>query len=102
MRAPKFDIAWPGAPLALLSAMLFGASTPFAKLLIGRIDPWMLAGLLYAASGIGLLALLAVRRVLGSSPGEAPLRRGDLPWLAGVILFGGVAGPVLLMLGLAA
>jgi len=28
-----------GIPLALLSAVLFGASTPFAKLLLGSIDP---------------------------------------------------------------
>ncbi len=102
MRAPPIHLAWPGAPLALASAALFGASTPFAKLLIGRIDPWLLAGLLYAASGFGLLAFALVRRSLGVPTGEAPLRRSDLPWLAGVILFGGVAGPVLLMLGLAA
>lgn len=102
MTAPHFHMAWPGAPLALASAALFGASTPFAKLLLGRIDPWMLAGLLYAASGLGLLALMAFRRGLGGASGEAPLRRADLPWLAGVILTGGVAGPVLLMLGLTA
>src|SRR6185503_15825635 len=102
MRGANIHIAWPGAPLALMSAALFGASTPFAKLLIGRIDPWMLAGLLYAASGFGLLALTALRRSVNLRPSEAPLRRADLPWLAGVVLFGGVAGPVLLMLGLAA
>src|SRR5439155_26984435 len=33
---------------------------------------------------------------------EAPLRRGDLPWLALIVLSGGVVAPVLLMLGLAA
>ena len=41
-------------------------------------------------------------RVRGGAPAEAPLRRADLPWLALVVLSGGVAGPVLLMLGLAA
>lgn len=101
-RMRTLHIAGPGALLALASAALFGAGTPFAKLLIGRIDPWMLAGLLYAASGLGLLAFALVRRGLGVPPAEAPLRRADLPWLTGVILFGGVAGPVLLMLGLAA
>ena len=101
-RMRALHLAWPGAPLALVSAALFGASTPFAKLLIGRIDPWMLAGLLYAASGMGLLVLALVRGGLGARAGEAPLRRADLPWLAGVILCGGVAGPILLMLGLAA
>ncbi len=88
-------IAWPGAPLALASAVLFGASTPVAKLLLGGVSPWVLAGLLYLGSGLGLAALRLVRR-----PAEAPLRRSDLPWLAAVVLTGGVIGPGLLMVGL--
>ena len=48
-------ITWPGAALALASAILFGASTPIAKLLLGDgVSPWLLAGLLYLGSGIGL------------------------------------------------
>ncbi len=35
---------WPGVPLALASAALFGASTPFAKLLLGAVDPRLMAG----------------------------------------------------------
>ncbi len=36
-----------GIGLAVGSAALFGASTPFAKLLLGGgLDPWLLAGLL--------------------------------------------------------
>ena len=47
-------ITWPGAALALASAILFGASTPIAKLLLGDgVSPWLLAGLLYLGSGIG-------------------------------------------------
>jgi drug/metabolite transporter (DMT)-like permease len=42
---------WPGVPLALLSAVLFGASAPFAKLLLGAVSPQMLAGLLYLGAG---------------------------------------------------
>ncbi len=91
-----------GAALAIASAVLFGASTPFAKLLIGGgVDPWLLAGLLYLGSGAGLGIVHLGRRALGIAPAEAPLRRGDLPWLALVVLSGGVIGPVLLMLGLA-
>ncbi|TAL27575.1 MAG: DMT family transporter [Alphaproteobacteria bacterium] len=92
---------WPGVPLALGSAALFGASTPLAKLLIGSIDPWMLAGLLYLGAGIGLAVYSRIKRIIGVKTGEAPLRKADAPWLLLVILFGGVAGPVLLMLGLA-
>jgi drug/metabolite transporter (DMT)-like permease len=85
---------------ALLSALLFAAAAPAAKLLVGVVDPWLLAGLFYAGSGVGLAAVRLVgrgRRVRA----EAPIARGDIPWLAGAILFGGVVGPVLLMVGLA-
>ncbi|MBL8830990.1 MAG: DMT family transporter, partial [Rhodospirillales bacterium] len=76
---------------------LFGLSTPFAKLLVGSVDPWLLAGILYSGAGAGLLAF----RLAAPSAGEAKIVRADLPWLALSVISGGVAGPVLLMLGLA-
>ena len=91
----------PGAALALASAALFGASTPLAKLLLGSVDPWLLAGLLYLGSGIGLALLHGGRIAIRVPPTEAPLRRADLPWLTAVVLCGGGIGPVLLMVGLA-
>ena len=91
----------PGAALALASAALFGASTPLAKLLLGSVDPWLLAGLLYLGSGIGLALLHGGRIAIRVPPTEAPLRRADLPWLAAIVLCGGGIGPVLLMVGLA-
>jgi drug/metabolite transporter (DMT)-like permease len=90
-----------GIPLALLSAVLFGASTPFAKLLLGSVDPWMMAGLLYLGAGVGLALVHLSRATLKLPDTEAPLRLADLPWLALVILAGGLGGPLLLMLGLA-
>ena len=91
------------APLiALAAAALFGVSTPLAKLLIGDVSPWLLAGLLYLGSGLGLTVLYLFRRASSSGgSGEASLTRSDLPWLAGTILFGGILGPVLLLYGLA-
>ena len=95
-------IAWPGAPMALASAALFGASTPLAKLLLGDgVDPWLLAGLLYLGSGLGLGLTYLARGLVGMPAAEAPLRRADAPWLVLVVLTGGVVGPLLLMLGLA-
>ena len=94
--------AWPGAPLALASAVLFGISTPVAKLLLGDgVSPWLLAGLLYLGSGIGLGLVHLVSHIGRRAPKEAPLRRSDLPWLLSVVLTGGVIGPALLMYGLA-
>lgn len=88
--------------LAMASAALFGASTPMAKLLLGGgVDPWLLAGLLYAGSGLGLGVFYLARHLRGQPVGEAQLQRGDLPWLGLVVLSGGIMGPVLLMAGLA-
>ena len=90
-----------GPALALLSAALFGASTPLAKALLGQgVDPGLLAGLLYLASGLGLALLFLGTRLARRAPTEAPLRRSDLPVLGLVVLFGGILGPVLLMQGL--
>lgn len=94
------SLIWPGAAFAIASALLFGASTPLAKLLLGGINPWLLAGLLYLGSGIGLAIVHLCRRAVGIPTSEAPLRRANLPWLALVILSGGVVAPVLLMIGL--
>jgi drug/metabolite transporter (DMT)-like permease len=87
--------------MALASAVLFGATAPFAKVLLGAIDPQLLAGLLYLGAGAGLAAVHAGRAALGIPAPEAPLRTPDVPWLTVVVLFGGVIGPLLLMLGLA-
>ena len=78
----------------MIAALLFGASTPLAKLLLRDISPLLLAGLLYAGSGLGLLLVLLMRGRL-RRPGRA-----DLGWWAGAILAGGVVAPVLLLLGL--
>src|SRR5256885_8238267 len=85
---------------ALLSAVLFGASTPLAKLLVGAMTPLVLAGVLYLGSGIGLGAWLALRRIL--RPDRAPrFARGDWRWLVAANAAGGLAGPAVLLYGLA-
>jgi drug/metabolite transporter (DMT)-like permease len=90
-----------GPAIALASAILFGASTPLAKLLLGDgLDAGLLAGLLYLGSGLGLSTVLLGRKLSGATITEAPLRRADLPWLGLVVLFGGLLGPLLLMIGL--
>ena len=60
---------------ALLAAALFGASTPFAKLLLGEVSPWLLAGLLYLGSGFGLV-LVRLLRDRGWKPSGTTHPRG--------------------------
>lgn len=100
MTKGKLSHLWPGVPLALASALAFGASTPLSKFLLASIDPQLLAGLLYLGAGIGLSIVHLARSALRIPAQDAPLRKSDMPWLAAVVLFGGIIGPVLLMLGL--
>ncbi|KWE85270.1 hypothetical protein WL80_02055 [Burkholderia ubonensis] len=90
--------------VALTAAALFGAATPLAKALLGAMSPLMVAGLFYLGSGIGLGAGIVIRRLrrpaAHADTGHA-LKKSELPWLAGAIAAGGIAGPALLMLGLA-
>jgi drug/metabolite transporter (DMT)-like permease len=88
-------LSQPGVAAALVAAALFGAGTPLAKLLLADVSPWMLAALLYLGSGLGL----ALWRTMRGAP-KVTLPPGDRPWLAGAVLAGGAAGPVLLMFGL--
>src|SRR5207302_4669223 len=81
---------------ALGAAALFGVSVPLAKRLAPDVGPLMLAALLYLGAGLSLAALRAVRR----QAAEAPLRRADLPALAGLVLAGGAVAPALLLFGL--
>jgi drug/metabolite transporter (DMT)-like permease len=83
---------------AILAAALFGASVPFAKILLGEIQPLLLAGLLYLGSGLGLMVVHFARDRTRNA--EASLARLDTYWLAGAVLCGGILAPALLMIGL--
>ena len=89
-------MARPGVLPALGAALLFGAGTPLAKRLLQGSDPWVLAGLLYLGSGVGL----GTWRLLRRAP-RVRLAAVEMLWFAAAVGFGGVLGPVLLMRGLA-
>ena len=78
----------PGVLAALGSAFLFGAGTPLAKWLLAQVSPWMLAGLLYLGSGIGLGVY---RQLRGAS--RPRLNPGEMRWLMAAVLCGGGLAP---------
>jgi len=90
-------IAWRdhGVLAALGAALLFGAGTPVAKLLLGPVSPWLLAALLYVGSGIGLAVIRAFRH-----DEAVQLQSGEIKWLFAAVVTGGMIGPALLMWGL--
>jgi drug/metabolite transporter (DMT)-like permease len=88
-----------GGALGLTAAALFGASAPLAKLLLPVVHPLLLSALLYLGSGLAL----SLYEGLGGRrrSREARLRRADLPLVAGIVGLGGIAGPILMLNGLA-
>ncbi|HEX7541136.1 MAG TPA: EamA family transporter [Anaerolineales bacterium] len=86
---------------ALFAAVLFGASAPLSKLLLGEVQPVPLAAFLYLGSGTGAFLMLLFQRLRsGGRTVDAHLSRGDLPWLGGALLAGGIGAPIILLLGL--
>jgi len=84
-----------GVICGLLAAVTFGASAPFAKQLVAHADPELLAGLLYLGAALVLVLAGSSRR-----RGEPGLRRTDVPTMTAVVVAGGVAAPVLMLVGL--
>ena len=83
-----------GLILALAAAALFGASAPAGKELLESFEPLQLAGLLYlgAAIATGPAIVIDRRRVR--------LDRLNGLRLAGVVVLGGIIGPILLLTAL--
>ena len=69
------------------------------KFFVGHTDPITLASLFYLGSGTGMLILIIAGHIIrrGRPGNEAPLTRSDVPYLAGMSIFGGVIAPVILM-----
>ncbi len=94
-------IAFPGlireravpALWCLAAAAIFGASTPLSKGLLRSLGPFSLAGLLYLGAAAAVVPFARGK----SSGARRPEDRGRL---AGVVVAGGVLGPVFLLIGL--
>jgi drug/metabolite transporter (DMT)-like permease len=84
---------------ALLAALFFGASAPISKLLLGDVAPILMAAFLYLGSGTGI-SLVKLSQRFTSSQKEAGIKSPDVRWLAGAIVSGGIAAPIVLMISL--
>jgi drug/metabolite transporter (DMT)-like permease len=83
-----------GAFLALLAALLFGASTPLVQRVGIGVSAWMTAAMLYTGAAVAGLLLRS------GTYKEAALRRRHWPHLLLMALCGAVIGPVALAWGL--
>jgi len=82
----------------LLSGFLFGIATPFSKLLLGGLNSFQLAGLLYLGAGLAMLPFILRK----DSQIKMLFKSGNKTKTLGIIFFGGFLGPLLLLIGLKA
>lgn len=83
----------------MLAAVLYAVNSPLSKLLLDRVQPTVMAALLYLGAGLGLAVVGGIRKLIGRGGNERPLNRTDLPYIIGMIVLD-IAAPVLLMFGL--
>lgn len=87
--------------MALLSALFFGMSTPLSKMMLSQLPPFKLAGLLYLGGAIGVLPFV-IRGLFvgGKRPESSGQGKNNSLYIVGAVLFGGILGPVFLLIGL--
>ncbi len=85
--------------MAILAAALYAISFPFSKLLLSRIQPVLMAALLYLGAGLGMGLLGLVRRGRGGTPKAERLTRRELPSVLAMVALD-IAASILLMNGL--
>jgi drug/metabolite transporter (DMT)-like permease len=84
---------------AIAAAALYAINIPFSKLLLGYMDPTMLASFLYLGAGFGLLIYGIAMKATGKAIGAEPLTRRELPYTIAMVILDIIA-PILLMLGI--
>jgi len=83
--------------IGLLAGLLFGVATPLSKILLSQLNSFQLAGLLYLGAALAFLPFVIKNRKIEF---RALRQTGKKMYLGGVILFGGILGPLFLMIGL--
>lgn len=89
---------------AVLAAALYAISTPVSKVLLQVVPPTMVAAFLYLGAGIGVGAMMIIRRerkrIIGKHyKTEERLHRRDIPFVVAMVALD-IAAPILMMYGL--
>ncbi len=82
--------------IGLISAAAFGVATPLSKMFVQEMNPFLLAGLFYLGAGIGLIPF----GIVGLKDISAVRLSSNYRLLGGMVLFGGILGPVFLLMAI--
>ena len=93
------DVKYFAIAMGLAAGILFGIATPVSKILLEEMNSFQLAGLLYLGAAIAFLpyVLRNWKRELGWIRATSQKKA-----IVGIVVFGGLLGPLFLLLGLKA
>ncbi|MDO9577270.1 MAG: DMT family transporter [Candidatus Cloacimonadales bacterium] len=83
--------------IGLLAGLLFGVATPFSKIILSQLNSFQLAGLLYLGAAFVFVPFIIKNRKVEL---KALQHSSKKKHLVGTIIFGGILGPLFLMMGL--
>lgn len=84
---------------AILAASFYAISSPVSKILLNKIPPTMMAGLLYLGAGVGMSLIGLYRYITGKLNDEMKLTKKEIPFTIGMVILD-VLAPIFLMVGL--
>ena len=84
---------------AIAAAALYAINVPFSKLLLGKVEPTMMAAFLYLGAGLGMLCYSLVSKAAGKAAPTEPLTKKELPYTVAMVVLDIIA-PILLMFGI--
>ena len=84
---------------AIVAAALYAINVPFSKILLGYVEPTMMAAFLYLGAGLGMFAYSIVSKATGKAKTTEPLTKRELPYTIAMVVLDIIA-PILLMFGI--
>lgn len=82
---------------AILAAILYAFSTPFAKVILQELSPTMVAGLFYLGAGVGMFLVLQLPKQREKK--HVAMTKKQLPAVVGMIILD-ILAPIFLFVGL--
>ena len=84
---------------AIVAAALYAINVPFSKMLLGYVEPTMMAAFLYLGAGLGMFVYSIVSKATGKATPTEPLTKKELPYTIAMVVLDIIA-PILLMFGI--
>jgi len=84
---------------AIAAAALYAINVPFSKMLLGHVEPTMMAAFLYLGAGLGMHGYRIASKAAGKATSTESLTKKELPYAIAMVLLDIVA-PILLMFGI--